>query len=105
MGLERNIRSFNFIRYKSKLIIKSKLNNMTWNYRILAHKENKNWFFQIHEVYYNKKGKPTGYTENAVEIMSESVEGISWQLEQMTECLNKPILSAKNFPKKHKSKN
>ncbi len=31
---------------------------MKWNHRVLAHKDGDEMFFQIHEVYYDKKGKP-----------------------------------------------
>lgn len=31
---------------------------MCWNHRILAHKNGDDWFFQIHEVYYDETGKP-----------------------------------------------
>lgn len=70
---------------------------MSWNYRILAHKDKDGWFFQIHEVYYNE-GIPNSYTANGVSVCGESVEGISWVLEKMKECVIKPILSVDNFP-------
>jgi len=70
---------------------------MTWNYRIIAHKDGDSYYYEIHEVYYDKTGKPDGYTKNAT-VGSESIEGIEWSLEKMKECLSKPILSAENFP-------
>lgn len=72
---------------------------MSWNHRVLAHKDGKNWFFQIHEVYYNEKGKPISYTANGVSVGGETVKDINWVLDKMKECTNKPILSAHNFPK------
>ena len=71
---------------------------MSWNHRILAHKDGEDWFFQIHEVHYDGD-KPIGYTENGVSVGAESIEGIHWVLDRMRECANKPILSAENFPK------
>jgi hypothetical protein len=71
---------------------------MSWNHRILAHKAREDWFFQIHEVYYEKNGIPYGYTKDGVSVGAESVEGIHWVLDRMRECANKPILSAENFP-------
>ena len=71
---------------------------MSWNYRILAHKDGEDWFFQIHEVYYDKEGKPNSYTANGISVGAESVEGINWVLGKMKECLDKPILSVENFP-------
>ena len=39
---------------------------MSWNYRILAHEDGDDWFFQIHKVYYDEEGKVNGYTEKGV---------------------------------------
>jgi hypothetical protein len=72
---------------------------MSWNHRILAHKDGDDWYFQIHEVYYDEKGQPSSYTENGVSIGSENIEGISWVLDKMKECVNKPILSVDDFPR------
>jgi len=72
-----------------------------WNYRVLAHK-GEEVFFQIHEVYYNEEGIPNGYTEKDVGVGSESPEGLSWVLDKMKECIDKPILSADNFPNEYK---
>lgn len=73
---------------------------MTWNYRVLAHKEGDEVYFQIHEVYYEEKH--LGYTENGVTVGSEDVEGIKWVLDLMRECLEKPILSVEDFPNEYK---
>ncbi len=77
---------------------------MSWNHRILAHKDGEDWFFQIHEVYYDKEGKPNSYTSNGVSVGAESVEGINWVLGKMKKCLDKPILSVKNFPETFNTK-
>ena len=71
---------------------------MGWNHRILAHKDGDDWFFKIHEVYYNEKGEPNSYTANGVSVGAESIEGVNWVLDKMRESANKPILSADNFP-------
>lgn len=77
---------------------------MTWNYRILAHKDKNEWFFEIHEVYYDNNGKPEGYTENGVSVGGESLKGIEWTLDKMKECVNKPILLAGDkFPMEFKN--
>lgn len=72
----------------------------------MAHKEGaKNIYLQIHEVYYNNDGKPTSYTENAVGVGGDNVEGITWVLEMMSKCLEKPVLWAgENFPQEYKNK-
>jgi len=71
---------------------------MSWNHRILAHKDGDGMYFQIHEVYYDKDGKPDGYTANSVSVGAESLDGINWVLDKMKECTNKPILLADDFP-------
>ena len=76
---------------------------MSWNYRILAHKDKDNWFFQIHEVYYDKEGKPESHTIEGIKISAESLKGIKWILNKMKECTKKPILLADDFPKEWSS--
>jgi len=71
---------------------------MGWNHRILAHKDGDDWYFQIHEVYYNKQNEPEGYTENGTPVGAENIESIHWVLDKMKECINKPVLSVDNFP-------
>jgi hypothetical protein len=77
---------------------------MGWNHRVLAFTYEDEVRLQIHEVYYNKKGKPDAYTVNPVSVNGESLKNIKWTLKQMKECLNKPILSGDNFPKIYKFK-
>lgn len=70
-----------------------------WDYRILAHKRNGEVYLLIHEVYYDKEGKPSGYTENPISVGSETVKGITRKLNKILECRTKPILWAdKKFP-------
>ena len=76
---------------------------MSWNHRILAHKDGNEMYFQIHEVYYDKEGKPDGYTANGVSVGAESLDGIKWVLDKMKECTNKPILLADDFPNEYLS--
>ncbi len=75
---------------------------MSWNHRLLAHKDGEDYYYQIHEVYYDEKGKPNGYTERGISVGGDNLEGVNWVLDRMRECLNKPILSVDNFPKEHK---
>ena len=71
---------------------------MSWNHRILAHKDGEGMYFQIHEVYYDKGGNADSYTAKGVSVGAESLEGINWVLDKMKECTNKPILLADDFP-------
>ncbi len=74
---------------------------MSWNHRILAHKDGDEMYLQIHEVYYDKDGKPDSHTANGVSVGAESLEGINWVLEKMKECANKPILLVDGFPNEY----
>ncbi len=70
------------------------LQKMSWNHRILAHEQNGEIYLQIHEVYYDKSGKPNGYTANPVTIGGENLKSITWTLNKILQCRNKPILWA-----------
>jgi hypothetical protein len=74
-----------------------------WNHRVLAHKSNEvEIYFQVHEVYYNDKGKPQYYTENAISIGGESYNEIQWQISKIQECLTLPVIDADNWPDEFK---
>ena len=76
---------------------------MSWNHRLLAHKDGDDVFFQIHEVHYDKNGIPNGYTSNGVSVGSDSIAGVKGVLEKMIKCIDKPILSVENFPNEYKN--
>ena len=38
--------------------------------------------YEVHEVYYDKDGKPTGHTENPVTFGGDSVEDVASSLER-----------------------
>lgn len=80
---------------------------MSWNYKIIAHDDNISTdevYFKIHEVYYNKEGKPDGYTADPITIGGEDLKSLHWTINKIKECLDKPILSKKNFPEIYKNK-
>lgn len=66
---------------------------MSWNHRILAHENNGEIYFQLHEVYYTNE-VPDGYTANPITVGSESIKGIKWTLNKMQEAIKKPVLWA-----------
>jgi hypothetical protein len=77
---------------------------MSWNHRILAHENNGEVYFQLHEVYY-KNEVPDGYTANPISVGSETLKGIKWTLNKMQEAVKKPILWAcEKFPSECKVK-
>jgi len=76
---------------------------MSWNHRILAHEYNGDVYLQIHEVYYNENNEPDAYTDRPVSIGGEDVKEITWTLNKMLSCRNKPILWAdERFPQECK---
>lgn len=83
---------------------------MSWNYRILAFEykgldKEPEVEFRICEVYYTKRGKPNGYTDQNQTSSSEGIKGLKWILKKHAEALKKPILYAgKKFPKVYKVK-
>lgn len=73
---------------------------MSWNYRVLASEHEGEVFFEIHEVYYDKKHNPTSYTENPVSISGSNLEEVKWVLEKMNESLDKEVLwKGDEFPR------
>ena len=60
----------------------------TWNHRVLMTKGRGEKSFCIHEVHYNKDGVIIGWTENPIAVCSDSLQGLSWQLDNMLTCLS-----------------
>lgn len=76
---------------------------MSWNYRVIAHKEEppgEDWM-GIHEVYYadDTDDHPMTYTIEHIGVMStDGVAGLEWVLDRMREAIAKPILTPEDFP-------
>lgn len=60
----------------------------TWNYRVVARTVDGETEFGIHECYY----EPTGWTENPVPVVAESVEGLRDQLNRMLLALELDVI-------------
>jgi|688.fasta_scaffold178623_2 hypothetical protein len=80
---------------------------MSWNHRVLA-SEHKyvdgttEMYFEVYEVYYDKDGKPDGYTANPITIGGDSLEGLRWTADRIKEALSKPILwEGDRFPEEY----
>jgi len=67
----------------------------TWNHRVIrtpSGSEDDPWYYAIHEVHYDGE-RITSWTQNPVHVgASEGIDGLSWVLDKMRECLSKPIL-------------
>ena len=74
---------------------------MTWNYRILEHKnaDGSSWF-AIHEVYYNEAGNPESCSQEPCFAHGDDTEGLITDMNYMMQALNKPVLSYKEFGNK-----
>jgi hypothetical protein len=77
---------------------------MTWNYRLIYKEEHLgkkiHGYFAIHEVFYDEKGKPEGWTENAVDVGAEDASEIKDILTQMLVDVHRhPILTIKRSKK------
>jgi hypothetical protein len=83
----------------------NKLNDTmsTWNHRVIVTPDGDGVWMAIHEVYYNEKGNPSGYTKNAISIGGNNPKEIKWVLRHMKECLDKPWLwGGDRFPQEYK---
>ena len=74
---------------------------MTWNYRVF---KNKHGQFQIHEVYYDKKGKIKAWSAEPVEPYGESTEELTGDLTYMLAAVEKEIIIEEDLERDHASK-
>lgn len=67
---------------------------MTWNHRVIRSEDDGEAHYAIHECFYDNKADtiPTSWTENAVEVCSETRSGLLWVLAVMAEAVSRPIL-------------
>jgi len=74
---------------------------MTWNYRILEHRNvDGGLWFAIHEVYYDEAGTPKLCSEEPCFAYGEDIESLATNAEYMMKALIKPILSYNDFDNK-----
>lgn len=77
---------------------------MTWNHRVLKHVQKLNGktytHYAIHEVYYDKKGKPNMCSLSPDPIQSEEKQDLKDAYLMMASAFGKPILNYSDFNKK-----
>lgn len=68
-----------------------------WNHRVIKkkYKGTKQYYYEIHEVYYDEDGKIYGWTENACEVYGESLQDLKNGYKQMESAFKLPILVEK----------
>ena len=66
---------------------------MTWEYRVIQYDEPDadGCYFGVHEVYTHKKGI-SGWTEEPVAAVGETMDSLSNDLAVMQQALGKPVL-------------
>ena len=66
---------------------------MTWNHRVIKKQDNlANVYYEIHEVYYDNKGNPDGWTENPVTPYGNNLEDLHGELAYLLTALDKPVM-------------
>lgn len=71
---------------------------MGWNHRVVRHvnpsplDKDEEYYYQVHEVYYNSDGEVTMMTKEGVSPYGNNIEDLTEILEWMTKALTKPIL-------------
>lgn len=65
---------------------------MKWNYRLLKTKDGEDDFYQIHEVYYNKKGEVDGWTVKGATVGGHSKAEVKWTLMEMLSSLERDVI-------------
>lgn len=68
-----------------------------WNYRICKETyspgtEHEDTTFSLREVYYDENNNITGYTENPVGLVADSVDGFSDIISKIQEAINKSVV-------------
>lgn len=73
---------------------------MSWNYRVVRFKNNEDIeeYYEIKEVFYDKQGNVSGYTDSSV--LSETFEGLLDVLDLMRSATAKAIINEADLPKK-----
>jgi len=68
-----------------------------WNHRIVKRKEKgldgkDEWFYGIHEVYYDENDKPYMLTKEPIDITGETEEDLKLGYKQMERAFDLPVL-------------
>ena len=77
-----------------------------WNHRVMKTGPDKygEYYYAIHEVYYDKKGRPDAATLEPITVGSDTLEGLIEVLNWMLAGAKQPVLTDDDF-KPNESKN
>lgn len=73
---------------------------MSWNYRVVESKTDKETYYSIRGVYYNDKGEADGWGRKPQYPIGETLEDLKKEVKHFQEALSKPILNEKELEKK-----
>ena len=65
---------------------------MSWNYRLMAHENNNEYYFNIHDVYYDTKGTPKSYSENPAVVGGSDINEVIYVMNKFKSATLTPIL-------------
>ena len=66
---------------------------MTWNYRVIRHKEpDGEYYYQVHEVYYDNQGEINGWSTNASIVYGDSYQDLRHDMLMHRKAFDKPVL-------------
>lgn len=65
---------------------------MSWNHRVLRHRNGEGFTFTIHEVYYDPDGTPNSWTIQPVAALGETLGELREELERMLHATGLPVL-------------
>ena len=67
---------------------------MTWNYRVFAIKDGKEWYYYVDEAYYNKEGKVHSWSAEPYcgSPSGNSSEELRKSYEQIGMAFSKPVI-------------
>lgn len=71
---------------------------MSWNHRVMVKTVGKEKWFDMREVYYNGRGKPTMFTENAVSPGGSTIEELREELIMMLRATYNPVFEESEIP-------
>ena len=75
---------------------------MSWNYRVIKVREkigrNSYTHYAVHEVFYDKKGKPIARSETPDELVAGTFKDLTVDYLMRAEAFCKPVIDDKDFP-------
>jgi hypothetical protein len=72
---------------------------MSWNYRVVMTVEDGEKTYAIHEVFYDEKGVPEGWSADPCKPFGESPQELRDDLMHMWRAFDKPVLTEAHTPR------